>query len=342
MLRIAAIGTGFFSHFQYEAWGRIEGVEVVGTCSRSLANAEKLAAKFGIPKAYDDFGRMLDELQPDLVDIITPPENHLESVRESAKRGLRTICQKALAPTLEEAEEIVRIGEEAGIDLIIHENFRFQPWYREMKRWIEAGRFGDLHSVSFRLRPGDGQGPRAYLDRQPYFQDMPLFLVHETAVHWVDTFRFLMGPIKAVTARLRKVNPLIAGEDAGYIIFEFDGTKTGLFDGNRLNDHQAEVKRLTMGEAWLEGSAGVMRLDGYGRLWFAAHGGLEEEVTFPCNREGFGPSFGGDCVYNLQKHVIDHYLHGAPVENLGPDYINVVRVEDAIYRSSAEGRRIEL
>ena len=77
-----------------------------------------------------------------------------------------------------------------------------------------------------------------------------------------------------------------------------------------------------MGEAWLEGSAGVMRLDGYGRLWFAAHGGLEEEVTFPCNREGFGPSFGGDCVYNLQKHVIDHYLHGAPVENLGPDYIN--------------------
>ena len=121
----------------------------------------------------------------------------------------------------EEAEEIVRIGEEAGIDLIIHENFRFQPWYREMKRWIEAGRFGDLHSVSFRLRPGDGQGPRAYLDRQPYFQDMPL-LVHETAVHWVDTFRFLMGPIKAVTARLRKVNPVIAGEDAGYIIFEFD------------------------------------------------------------------------------------------------------------------------
>ena len=49
--------------------------------------------------------------------------------------------------------------------------------------------------VAFRLRPGDGQGPRAYLDRQPYFQTMPRLLVVETAIHWIDTFRFLMGEV---------------------------------------------------------------------------------------------------------------------------------------------------
>ena len=54
--------------------------------------------------------------------------------------------------------------------LVVHENFRFQPWYREAKRLVDAGMLGALHAVAFRLRPGDGQGPRAYLDRQPYFQ----------------------------------------------------------------------------------------------------------------------------------------------------------------------------
>ncbi len=101
---------------------------------------------------------------------------------------------------------------------------------------------------------------------------MPEFLVRETAVHFIDTFRFLMGEVRAVTARLRKLNPVIAGEDAGLLIFEFDDERTGLFDGNRLNEHVAENQRRTMGEMWLEGERGVMRLDGDARLWWKPHG----------------------------------------------------------------------
>jgi predicted dehydrogenase len=342
MLRVAAIGSGFFAHFHYDAWQRIEGVEVVGLASLDEAQGREVAIKFGVPAAFTNVDKLLDELKPDLVDIITPPESHLELVKKCAARKLNTICQKPLAPTLAEAEELVATASAAGIDLIVHENFRFQPWYREIKRWIDDGRLGDLHCISFRLRPGDGQGPRAYLDRQPYFQKMERLLIHETAVHWVDTFRFLMGRVTAVTARLRRMNPVIAGEDAGYVIFEFANGSTGLFDGNRLNDHQAKIKRLTMGEAWVEGSAGVMRLDGFGQLWFAPHGGNEEQVPLNCDRESFGGSFGGDCVYNLQSHVIEHYRNGRPLENLGPDYLNVYRIEEAIYRSSTEGRRIDL
>ena len=89
-----------------------------------------------------------------------------------------------------------------GGQLVVHENFRWQPWYREAHRLIRDGVLGKLHSVAFRLRPGDGQGPRAYLERQPYFQKMPRLLVHETAIHWIDTFRFLMGEITAVYASL--------------------------------------------------------------------------------------------------------------------------------------------
>ena len=215
------------------------------------------------------------EAKPDLADIVTPPATHLALVELAASHGVPIICQKALAPSYDEAEAIVRAAEKARVPLAVHENFRWQPWYREAKRLLDAGTIGTPHSIAFRLRPGDGQGPRAYLDRQPYFQRMPRFLVYETAIHWIDTFRFLMGDVRAVTARLRRVNPAIDGEDAGYLIFEFANGATGLFDGNRANDHVAANPRRTMGEMWLEGSAGVLRMDGDARLWWKAHHGDE-------------------------------------------------------------------
>ncbi|MDH5538181.1 MAG: hypothetical protein OEY03_02140 [Rhizobacter sp.] len=55
--------------------------------------------------------------------------------------------------------------------LVVHENFRFMPSFRECRRLIDARHFGRLHGITFRLRPGDGQGARAYLDRQPYFRN---------------------------------------------------------------------------------------------------------------------------------------------------------------------------
>jgi predicted dehydrogenase len=163
--------------------------------------------------------------------------------------------------------------------------------------------------------------------------------VVETAIHWIDTFRFLMGEVHAVYARLRRMNPVIAGEDAGYIVFEFRGGSTGLFDGNRLNDHVAENPRRTMGEMWLEGSGGVLRLDGEGRLWWKPHHGPEAEHAFD---RGPTDTFGGGACEWLQRHVVRHLLDGAPLENTARDYLANLRIQEAVYRSSADGRRIEL
>lgn len=188
------------------------------------------------------------------------------------------------------------------------------------------------------MRPGDGQGPRAYLDRQPYFQDMPRFLIHETGIHLVDTFRSLMGEVTGVFARLRRLNPVIAGEDAGQVLFEFGGDATGLLDGNRLADFQADNARLTMGEMLAEGSAGRLRLDGYGRLWWKGFGEAKEsEHGYDWQDRGYG----GDAVYALQKHVVEHLLDGAPIENPGRGYLRNLEIEQTIYRSYEEMRWIE-
>jgi predicted dehydrogenase len=331
-LRVAGVGAGYFSQFHLQGWRAIPEVELVGWCDRDVARVKGVAA-------FRSIEEMMDKAKPDLVDIVTPPETHLELVRVAGERGLPVICQKPLAPSFAEAQAIVDLAEKANTTLVVHENFRWQPWYREARRLIDAHTLGKLHCVAFRLRPGDGQGPRAYLDRQPYFQKMPRLLVHETAIHWIDTFRFLMGEVNAVFASLKKRNPIIAGEDSGYLLFDFENGATGLFDGNRLNDHVAHNPRRTMGEMWLEGAAGVLRLDGDARLWWKPHGGPEAEHRYD---RGPDDAFGGGCCAALQSHVVDHFLRKSGLENTAKAYLTNLRIEEAVYRSSAEGRRIAL
>jgi predicted dehydrogenase len=333
-LRVATIGAGYFSQFHHDAWSRMEDVDLVAICDRDRAKAEAFAERWKVGQVYTDAKEMLDETKPDLVDIATPPATHLDLIRLAADRKIPAICQKAFCRTLAEAEEATRLAEEAGILLVVHENFRFQPWFREIKRMLEESRVGELYQVTFRLRPGDGQGPRAYLDRQPYFQTMERLLVHETAIHFIDTFRYLVGEVGSVFARLRRLNPVIAGEDAGIILFDFENGARAVFDGNRLVDHPADNRRLTMGELLVEGSAGVIRLDGYARLFFRPFGSnAEEPVPYSWDNVGFA----GDSVLRLQRHVVDHLRGRGPVMNRARDYLVNLRIEEAVYRSSGTG-----
>ncbi|MFN6999858.1 MAG: Gfo/Idh/MocA family oxidoreductase [Elioraea tepidiphila] len=206
---------------------------------------------------------------------------------------------------------------------------------REIARLVAHGALGEPLQLAFRLRPGDGQGPRAYLDRQPYFQTLPRFLVHETAVHLLDVFRFLFGMPEAVFADLRRLNPAIAGEDAGLIILRYADGRRAVFDGNRLVDHAAANPRLTMGELLAEGTAGTLRLDGAGRLWRRARGAADErEHGYDRPAQGYG----GDCVFALQRHVIAHLTQGAAVENRARDYLATLRLVEACYASAEQGR----
>lgn len=338
-LRVAGIGAGYFSQFHRRGWAAIDDVNVVGWCDADPAKAKAAAQGFGLANVDTDAATMLDAVRPDLVDIVTPPATHQALVELAASRGIAMVCQKALAPSFDEAVRVVETAEQAGVPLVVHENIRWQPCYREAKRLIDQGWLGTLHSVAFRLRPGDGQGPRAYLDRQPYFQQMPRLLVYETAIHWIDTFRFLMGEVRSVYAHLRRINPVIAGEDAGYIVLEFAGGATGLFDGNRLNDHVSSNPRRTMGEMWLEGSAGVLRLDGEARLWWKPH---QRDETLHEYDRGDDTTFAGGACERLQRHVVAHFLHGAAVENRGRDYLVNLAVQEAVYESNATARRVTI
>ncbi|MGI9363561.1 MAG: Gfo/Idh/MocA family protein, partial [Rhizobiaceae bacterium] len=291
-LKVAAVGTGYFSQFHYDAWSRCPEIELVGVADLDLAAAQAVTGKYG-GTAYADTVEMLDAHQPDLLDIITPPPTHLGMIKLAAERGLNVICQKPFCGGLRDAGVAVELIEQAGIDVTVHENFRFQPWYHAIRKELDAGRLGQIYRATFRLRPGDGQGADAYLDRQPYFQTMERFLIHETAIHYVDVFRFLFGEVASLWADLDRLNPVIKGEDSCLVIMNFANGASGVLDGNRLSDHMAENRRRTMGEMSVEGEKGVLELTGDGDLTFRQHGSnAQHNVEYDWRDEGFG----GDCV----------------------------------------------
>lgn len=339
VLRGVSVGAGYFSQFHHDAWQRIPEVEIVALCDADPVRAEAMARQFGIPRTYTDARTMLAVERPDFVDIVTPPITHLDLCRIAADAGVNIICQKPLAPTLAEAEELVQVVRSAGVRCMVHENFRFQPWHREIKRLLASGAIGSrLHSLTFRSRLGDGWGANAYLDRQPYFRTMPRLLIHETGVHFLDTFRYLAGEVERVHAVLRRLNPVIVGEDCGLLILEFASGAIGVWDANRFNESNATDVRYTFGEFLVEGDGGSLRLASDGTLTMQPLGGPEQRHEYRHEKRGFA----GDCVYATQRHFVEGLLKGSTFETDVALYLRNLVLAEAVYESARRGLPIEV
>jgi predicted dehydrogenase len=338
-LKGVAVGAGYFSHFQYEAWDRIPEVAITAMCNRNRERAQPILENWRIARHYKNYREMLECEKPDFVDIITPPPTHVEMCKAAADLGIHVICQKPLAPTFEEAERIVRYTDKAGIRFMVHENWRFQPWHREIKKLLESGAIGDqLHSLAFRMRMGDGWGDDAYIPRQPYFREYPRLLVYETGVHFIDTFRYLAGDIRRVYSVLRRLNPVIVGEDCGVVLFEFSSGAVGQWDANRYNESNYEDPRYTFGEFLVEGNGGSIRLYSDGRLTIQPLGEAERDHVYKHERRNFA----GDCCYYAQRHFIDRMLDGQPFETNGHEYLKTLAVQEAVYASAAKRAPVDI
>ena len=100
-LKGVCVGAGYFSRFQYEAWARFPDVNIVAICNRPAEKTQEIADEPGVPRVSSvaDFEKVLTEEKPDCVDIITPPETHLDLCKIAVAHRVDVICQKPLAPT---------------------------------------------------------------------------------------------------------------------------------------------------------------------------------------------------------------------------------------------------
>ncbi|WP_299554140.1 Gfo/Idh/MocA family oxidoreductase [Seonamhaeicola sp.] len=329
-LKGVAIGAGYFSKFQYEAWTRIPEVEITALCNSNIERAKGIMEPYGVKNHYTDYKEMILTEKPDFVDIITPPETHFEMCKFAADHGVHIICQKPLAPTYEESKKIVDYVSAKNVRFVVHENFRFQPWHREIKNIINNNDIGDLFSLNFRSRMGDGWGADAYLARQPYFRDYKKLLIYETGVHFIDTFRYHAGEVTSVYAILKRLNPVIKGEDSGLVVLNFENNSHAIWDANRYNENNFKKSRYTFGEYLIDGSKGSIRLYSDGTITVQNLGEAEKKHEYTHNDVGFA----GDCCYIFQRDFIDKLISGDPFETNGENYLKTLKVQEAVYKSA--------
>lgn len=223
-LRVGLVGAGWVTSHHLAGWRALAGqAAVVAIADPNAANARARAREFGIPRVFANAEDMFDAMALDAVDVAAPREFHAAIVRAAARRGLAVLCQKPLAPTLAEARAL---ADEVAprCRLMVHENWRFRPCYRDLAGWLAEGRIGEVVQAHMTLWTSgllpDEAGRLPALERQPFIAGLDRALVMEILIHHIDTLRFLLGELTLVHAQLGHGSPAMRGEDRAFLSFE--------------------------------------------------------------------------------------------------------------------------
>ena len=325
-LRIGLIGAGMVSRHHLIAWADIADLAfVVAIADPSPDNAARRAAEFGISKTYADAETMLAANELDAVDIAAPRQFHAPLVRLAAKRRLPVLCQKPLAPNLQQATELAaEVRDQTR--LMVHENWRFRGYYRDAASWLREGRIGDVKQAQLILLtsgvlPGP-DGLRPALQRQPFMRGERRMLVAEVLIHHLDTLRMLLGPLRVTAAGLSRSYSEMAGEDGAVIQLRADkGANVTVFASFAAHGFPAaQVDRLD-----ILGDKGSIRLDG---PVLTCSGASPIERTYDLAVEYQG-------AYNRTiAHFVQSLRDNTPFETAPEDNLETLRLVEDCYRLS--------
>ena len=325
-VRIGLVGAGWVTQYHLPAWAKVDGARVVAICDPDPLALTARADGFGIAGRYASFEAMLAGEKLDALDIATPRRFHAANVRTGAAAGLPMLCQKPLGVDLGEAEALV--ADVANrVPLMVHENWRFRPYYRGLRAWLEAGVVGDIISIRLDFHSSgmiagvDGQRPA--LVRQPFFRGEQRLLVMEVLIHHLDNLRSLFGEFDLRSARLGRSNDEILGEDSAILGLSRRGDGVPLNVSGNLAVHGAPPAPAD--QLWIFGSEGTVHLDGSVLRLF---GPRPREITFD-------PGASYQAAYDgAIAHFVSALTRGQGFETSAVDNLETLRLVEAAYRIS--------
>jgi len=124
-----------------------EEAEVVAVASPTAGHPEALAQKYGIPRVFHDYHRLLDEDDIEMVTIAAPNYLHARLTLDIARAGKHVVCEKPLCMTLEEADEMIDVCRRQGVLLLYAEELFFTPKYVQAKKMAAEGALGKVYLV---------------------------------------------------------------------------------------------------------------------------------------------------------------------------------------------------
>lgn len=334
-LRVAVAGAGFWAGYQVAAWHEVPGVKVVAVSDPDRAKAEKLAGRFGIPAVYADPAEMLDRERPGVLDVIAAVPAHLPLVKLAAEKRVPVICQKPLAATLSESEEMVRLAQDAGVWFAVHENWRWQAPLRRVKEVLAAGTIG----TPFRARLDFVSGFDVFAN-QPTLKNDPEFVVADVGCHLLDLARGYFGEADRVYCQAATVRPDIRGEDVASIHLRMNGGRTAVtvnlgYAGTPL-EHESFPETLLL----IEGDRGSVAATPGCWVRVTTKDGTHAERVPPPFFPWADPRY--TVVHSSMApclaHLADAVRAGRPAETSGADYLRSMRLVFAAYESARTGQ----
>jgi D-apiose dehydrogenase len=328
-LRGGLIGCGFFSINHLHGWRDVEGASIVALCDRDAKRLAIAGDQFDIGQRYSDAEEMLIKERLDFVDIATTVSSHRYLVEMAARHAVAVICQKPFAPSMQDASAMLTVCEGAGVPLMVHENFRWQSAIQTLSAIVNNGEIGAPFwgRVSFRSAYDVFSG-------QPYLATGERFIIEDLGIHVLDIARFLFGDVVSATARTRRVNPAILGEDVATILLDHENGVTSVVDCSYATHLAVEPFPETLIE--VDGSEGSIRLNqGYELVVKNKSGVHRRDVSPPLLPWASRPWHNiQESVQAIQQHWVDCLRTGREPATSGRDNVKTLALVEAAYASA--------
>ena len=196
-LSIGAIGAGGFGLFALQQFLQIPGVRLAGIAGTHREAALAVSRRFGVPDLVE-IEPLLASPDVDLIYIATPPFLHYPQALAALQAGKHVICEKPLALTIAQADELVALAQERGLLCIANLMQRYNPLFDSVRRLVASGFLGEcLHGWFENYASDEGLRP------EHWFWDRTIsggiFIEH--GVHFFDLFEGWLGPGQVVSAQ---------------------------------------------------------------------------------------------------------------------------------------------
>lgn len=239
------------------------GLDLIAVCDVQPEHMETLLVKHNLQdqqgiKRYIDYRKMIEENELDLVGIATESGIHAEIALYCIGHGINVIIEKPMAMSMQDAEEIIRRSEEKHVKVSACHQNRFNIAVQEMRKALEAGRFGKLSHGSIHVRWNRNKD---YYTQAPWrgTWDQDGGALMNQCIHGIDLLRWMMGDeVEEVYGVTRQqFHHYLEAEDIGMAVVKFKNGAVATIEGT-TNVYPQNLEETL----YLFGENGTVKLGG--------------------------------------------------------------------------------